>query len=51
MTGKERRRPVGVRAAEERVRVPAFEIKRDRIRNGGVGVHSSKDFHDLLPNI
>jgi hypothetical protein len=51
VTGKERRGPVGVGAAEERVRVPAFEMERDRIRDGGVGVHGSEDFHDLLLNI
>jgi len=51
VTRKERRGPVGVGAAEERVCVPAFEMERNRIRDGGIGVHGSEDFHNFLLNI
>jgi hypothetical protein len=46
-----RSRPIGVRATEERVRMPAFEMERDRIRNRCVWVHGSEDFHDFGLNI
>jgi hypothetical protein len=48
---KERKGPVGVGAMEERVRVPALEMERDRIRDCSIGVYGSEDFHNFLLNI
>jgi len=51
VAGKERKGPVGVGATEERVRVPALEMERDRIRDCSIGVYGSEDFHNFLLNI
>ena len=42
MLAEERRRPVRVRAAEERVARPAREVERDGIGNGRVREHGAQ---------